>query len=198
MFWAGTPTLPSFIFAHSLTAPFRAGALIGIPRGRSASRRALHNRRTPSVHIAFEHIHPHAQGHLFLLSLGRPRTELEEQTSGDGMETLAAADHGPRPFNMPRRPRRLSTHHRRPRRLMRIRVCQWERHPMGASVCASIFGPPWLPIKRHALARSISLMHAVPHAYSGMEAAHQIQSSTTLVNITLSTNLNARRSHGSR
>ena len=42
MFWAGTPTLPSFIFAHSLTAPFRAGALIGIPRGRSASRRALH------------------------------------------------------------------------------------------------------------------------------------------------------------
>ena len=130
--------------------------------------------------------------------MGRPRTELEEQTSGDGMETLAAADHGPRPFNMPRRPRRLSTHHRRPRRLMRIRVCQWERHPMGASVCASIFGPPWLPIKRHALARSISLMHAVPHAYSGMEAAHQIQSSTTLVNITLSTNLNARRSHGSR
>ena len=42
MFWAGTPTLPSFIFAHSLTAPVRAGALIGIPRGRSASRRALH------------------------------------------------------------------------------------------------------------------------------------------------------------
>ena len=49
-------------------------------------------------------IHTHARGNTAQKNnLAWTQSHCMEQTSGDGMETLAAADHGPRPFNMPRR-----------------------------------------------------------------------------------------------